>query len=71
MASVLSPKEERVVEDMVRIAGGEQALEEALADLREALGRSPDGEELLQYLAQQRAQQLRAKARSMVEAATG
>jgi hypothetical protein len=61
MPSTLSTKAERVVQDMVRVAGGDREFEEALAELRETLGPSLPAAQVLDHLLKKRIEQLQAE----------
>jgi hypothetical protein len=65
MASTLTRREERVVDDMVRIAGSEQAFERAVTTLQSDLGRAPNADQLLDYLLERRIESLQAKLTEM------
>ena len=69
MPSTLSPSAERVVQDMVRVAGGEPEFAAALSDLRKALGPSISAAQILDYLLTKRIQQLQNEANANATAA--
>ena len=50
MFRMLTPKRERTVESLARIAGGERELERALAAFRATYGDDPSGQQLLAFL---------------------
>lgn len=54
MVSTLTTKERKAVNDLVRIAGGEQRFERALLTLEKRLGAAPTGDQLLNYLLRQK-----------------
>jgi hypothetical protein len=54
MISTMTRAEEKVIQDLAYIAGGEAALERAILDFRRREGRSPSGKELLDTVARQR-----------------
>jgi hypothetical protein len=59
MPSTLSARTERVVQDMVRVAGGEQEFEEALAELRRDHGPSLTATQIMDYLLKKRIEELK------------
>lgn len=65
MIKTLTRREEKVVDNMVRIAGSERAFEEAIYELEDRLGRAPDGNELLDYLLDRRIEMLQAQIERM------
>jgi hypothetical protein len=59
MASLLTSKEHRVIDRLVKIAGGERAFEDAVCTLRNRLHRPPTAKEVLVYLLQREVERLR------------
>jgi hypothetical protein len=62
MPSTLSTRSERVVQNMVRVAGGEREFEAALAELRETVGPMLTAAQVLDHLLRKRIEQLKEQA---------
>ena len=61
MVSVLTRKQERAVDGMVRLAGGEEAFQSAVERLTHDRGRAPEAKELLDYLLDRRIAELKSR----------
>lgn len=59
MISTMTRAEERVIDDLAYIAGGEAALERAIRAFIDVTGRSPTGPELLDHVVDTRIAELR------------